>query len=112
MEGLSENRLTDSSFDVEHSVFHVLPSTSTFLPFVNCVCVYSQVLQTRLQAPALMMTTAGIWMKIKSGSKSNSFYPKEDTMALGNSSTPCSLRYTLQTGLQSCLFASTATQDT
>lgn len=60
------------------------------------MCVYSQVLQTRQQAPALMMTTAGIWMRIKSGSKSNSFYPKEDTMALGSSSTPCSLRYILQ----------------
>lgn len=99
--------LTDASFEVERSVFHVLLSTSTFLSFVNCVClslnvcVYSQVLQTRLQAPALTMTTVGIWMRIKSGSKSNSFYPREDTTALGSSSTPCSLRYTLQTGLRS-----------
>lgn len=30
---------TDSSFDVERSVFHVLLSTSAFLSFVNCVCL-------------------------------------------------------------------------
>lgn len=57
-------------------------------------CVYSQVLRTRLQAPALMMTTAGIWTRIKSGSKSSSFCHREDTMAPGSNSTPCSPRYT------------------
>lgn len=59
-----------------------------------CVCVCSQVLLTRLQVPALMMTTAGIWTRIKSENKSNSFFHREDTTALGSSSTPCSLRCT------------------
>ncbi len=92
------------SFEVQFcSVFHVFvcllsAHVSIFVAPCAChlmwACVYSQVLRTRLQAQALTMTTAGIWTRTKSGSKSNSFCHREDTTAPGSNSTPCSPKYT------------------
>lgn len=61
-------------------------------PLLSARLCFLQVLPIQLPAQALTMTIAGIWMKIKSGNKSSSFCPREDTTAPGSSSTPCLLR--------------------
>lgn len=74
-----------------------LPTCCSFCVLVIygvCVCFHSKALRTQQQEPALTMTTAGTWTRIKWGSRSNSFCHREDTTARGSSSTPCSLRYT------------------
>lgn len=53
----------------------------------------SQARRTRRRAPASTTTTAGIWTRIKCGSRSSSSCPREATTARGSSSTPCSPRY-------------------
>lgn len=95
------------------SVFHAFVCllsayVSIFVALCAChlmrTCVYSQVLRTRLQAPALTMTTAGIWTRTKSGSKSNSFCHREDTTAPGSNSTPCLRRYTSPLPISALLY--------